>query len=198
MKNPLKSRLVAVGGAAALMVGLGGVGGATASGLITNAQIKTGAVNGRTVQQQSLHSGDIAPNGVGDSEIRSSAVGVNDLNHFVTERLKSPPYYEVIGRTTDSTTNTGQQTITTPCAGHASAVGGGLKAAKPAEVTVESSYPGRISMLPGSTEWPNNGAGTWEARGWTVKFDNSGTGKVQPYVVCMANPDRISQQNLPY
>lgn len=67
---------VAVG--ALILVSLGGVGGAYASGKITGAQIKN----------QTITSADIAAGGVGASEIRNGGVGANDLSQTAKDSLK--------------------------------------------------------------------------------------------------------------
>lgn len=93
--------------------------------------------------------------------------------------------YEIVGRTADSSTETGEQTLTTACPAGKTAIGGGIKG--DTNVTVHATYPSGISEVPGS-EVPGNEAGTWYAMSWTVSYANAGTGKVQPYVTCMTAP----------
>ncbi|MGH3501363.1 MAG: hypothetical protein ACRDQA_10820 [Nocardioidaceae bacterium] len=196
--------------AAAGVIGLVGAGGAYAGSQVTSHQIKNqtihsidiarGGVGTSEVRNQSVRSEDIAPGGVGKSEIRSHAVGVDELNKFARSYIQHQAGtgargpagqdgtngvsgYEVVGRTADSSTATGEQTITTQCAPGKEAMGGGLKAYTPADVTVRQTHPSDITMVPGS-KGPGNEAGTWYAASWTVSYANAGTSKVQPYVVC--------------
>ena len=72
-----RSRTVAVVSGAAVLVTLGGVGGAAASRLITSADIK----------DQTIQSVDIAAGGVGTSEIRDDNVGMHDLTPWVRSQV---------------------------------------------------------------------------------------------------------------
>ena len=74
-----KNRLFIVGSAAAVLVTLGGVGGAVAGNMITSAQI----------QNQTIRSVDIGAGGVGSSELRNGSVNVQDLSQATKDYIAS-------------------------------------------------------------------------------------------------------------
>lgn len=154
---------------------------------------------------------NIAPGQVGTGILADGGVGMDDLSQDVQDQLgkagepgpagpEGPAGpagpagkagadgtdgvsgYEVIGRTADAqdVASTEPVTITSDCASHGEvAIGGGANTTGTA--TVVASYPGHVKpFVPPGTE--GDEAGRWKADGWTVKV--TGTGHVQPYVVC--------------
>ncbi|MGH3412383.1 MAG: hypothetical protein ACRDPH_04810 [Marmoricola sp.] len=240
MKNIMKSRVTAVGVGAALLVGVGGMGVATASGLITSGQIKDHTIHAQDMHQNSvgwhqIKSGSVSMSKVGQNvknyiDSKAGAHGVKgddgesafDLwtakgntgtpDDFLAslkgqkgqqgEKGDTGPAghagpagpsgtsgYEVVGNQYSS--KTGPQVMVVSCYGKA-AVGGGIKASKPGDVTVNSSYPSDTTLVPGSKSWPNNGAGTWYSATWTINYTNTGTGSVQGLVTCIDMPTQPS------
>ena len=72
-----RSRAVAVVSGAAVLITLGGVGGAAASRLITSADIK----------DQTIQRVDIATGGVASSEVLDGSLGMRDLNSYTRSRI---------------------------------------------------------------------------------------------------------------
>lgn len=91
--------------------------------------------------------------------------------------------YEVIGRGADASAENGRVTMVTGCAEGEQVMSGGVKSSVPAEVTIHSSFPSNIVRVgPNTDEDPS---GLWAATSWTTVYTNTGTGNVQPYIVCM-------------
>ena len=77
-RNFFRSRTVAIVAGAALLVTLGGVGGAVGAKLVTSADIK----------DQTIKKVDIAKNGVGGSEVKDRSLKVKDLSNDARTKLK--------------------------------------------------------------------------------------------------------------
>ena len=205
------SRVSAIVAGAATLALLGGVGGATATGLITGAQIK----------DQSIRSIDIASGGVGSSEIRNGSVYPSDLNPStrtaLTGQTGAPGAkgadgtngvngkdgtngtngtdgkdgddgtngvsgYEV--RTWDYDQVSGGGIATMTCPVGKVALGGGYWFKDDASMTDGLAV---VRSMPGRMDWSTNTPIEGDNRGWIVqpnKPENVNPGALTVYVTC--------------
>jgi len=99
--------------------------------------------------------------------------------------------YEVVGRVAEQITlddGKTKDTAVVECPGEKVAVAGGATTVSGDHAVILESAPAQVTQY-SPADPPENPAGLWKAKAWkvTVKRDgNSGTVKVQPWVVCIA------------
>jgi len=87
MRSLLNNRLLAVGAGSALLVSLGGVGGAVAVNTIGSADIRNGSVRSVDLANGGVHKADVGKNAVGASEVVDGSVSERELSADVVKKL---------------------------------------------------------------------------------------------------------------
>jgi hypothetical protein len=185
LRTDVRSRTAAVVGASALLVTMGGVGGAVAAGQIGSADIRDGGV----------HTVDIH-----DHAVTSSKLSNGVLRHF-QHRLEADGPYPGLTQLQQGANSTQPwvgdsgatlQTSWVRCAPHKSATGGGFGqydegAAAAKNIQIVTSVPATIkhgqvvdTPIPGDVDQ------SIKPNGWLVEGFNNGTSDVvvRPWVVC--------------
>jgi hypothetical protein len=118
------------------------------------------------------------------TSLNKGIVAESNLTPAVKKKLNAGMFgYEEIGRPTDANATTGFQEVVSKCAEGEKVLSGGIQAAIPAEVTTHDSYPSGITRVgPDTKEDPS---GLWVATSWTTHYTNTGTGSVQPHLICV-------------
>ncbi len=186
MKKSNISRILAVGGAAAVLVTAGGVGAATAAHLITSADIKDGTIRQADINSNALDSFKTpGPKGATGAKGANGAAGDSHLKGA----YYAVAYYDA------GQTNSGA--IATVACNNVTdtAISGGVQVlglgdgADSRNTPVSSSFPGRM-------DWSTKAPKTNRLDGWIVQFGGGVTPeKAKVWALCVPNLPISVDQN---
>lgn len=194
-----RSRVVAVGVGAVVLVSLGGISGAVAAKKITSNDIQNQTIRSVDISNSGVGKAELRKGAVAKGEVRSGAVGsaelqdgsvrLTDLQGKVEDKVKSSGAignYHIEAPSPKFQVEDGLQKNTITCDKGDYAIGGGYRIrgsdADKRAIQVTGSFADGLEVI----QDPDNKYNEATATGWSVEGFNTGDSAVvvQPFAVC--------------